>query len=232
MPPWMARLPPAERPALVCLFRMFTPRTTTLPSRGRVRSTSPCLPRSLPATTTTGSPGARSSLFSFGWGLFLSKLEHLRSQGHDLHEVALAQLTRDRAEDARAPGIVLVVDDHGGVVVEPDVRAIRTPILLRHAYDDLFDHLALLHLSARLRGLHGRGDDVAYRRVAAIVTAGHANGQQLLGAAVISHLEPALLLDHRRQPLTKPEVPIVSSTIPRILTEPSRPPRRHASACP
>src|SRR5438105_409632 len=135
MPPCMARLPPAERPALECRFMMLTPLTTIRPSRGRVRSTSPCLPRSLPATTTTGSPGARSSLFTVGWGLFLSKLEHLRSQGHDLHEVALAQLTRDRAEDACAPGIVLVVDDHSGVVVEPDVRAIRTPILLRHAYD-------------------------------------------------------------------------------------------------
>src|SRR5438128_6785673 len=120
MPPWIARLPPAERSAFECRFMMFTPWTTIRPSRGRVRSTSPCLPLSLPATTTTGSPGARSSLFSLGWGLFLSKLEHLRSQGYDLHEVALAQLTRDRAEDARAPGIVLVVDDHSGVVVEPD----------------------------------------------------------------------------------------------------------------
>src|SRR5919201_4946039 len=98
---------------------MLTPRTTTLPSRGSVRRTSPCLPRSLPATTTTGSPGARSSLFSLGCGLFLSKLEHLRCQGDDLHEVPLAQLAGHGPEDSRSSGIVLVVDDHGGVVVEP-----------------------------------------------------------------------------------------------------------------
>src|SRR5947209_2665925 len=169
MPPWMARLPPAERPALVCRFRMFTPRTTTLPTRGRVRSTSPCLPRSLPATTTTGSPGARSSLFSLGWGLFLSKLEHLRSQGHDLHEVPLAQLSGHRAEDPRAPGVVLIVDDHRGVVVEPDVRAIRPPVFLRHTNHDRLDDLTLFNLAARLRRLDGRGDDVAHRGVTPVV---------------------------------------------------------------
>src|ERR1700716_2201967 len=174
MPPWMARLPPAERPALVCRFRMFTPRTTTLPSRGNVRSTSPCLPLSLPATTTTGSPGARSSLFSLGWGLFLSKLEHLRGQGHDLHEVPLAQLSGHRAEDARAPGIVLVVDDHGGDVVDADVRAIRPPVFLGHADHDRLHDLALFHLTARLRRLDGRGDDVGHRGVAAGVGAGAA----------------------------------------------------------
>src|SRR5207245_3690155 len=108
------------------------------------------------------SPGARSSLFSLGWGLFLSKLEHLRSQGYDLHEVALAQLPGDRPKDARAPGIVLIVDDHRGVVVEPDVRAIGSPVLLRHAYDDGLDDLTLFNLTAGLGRLHGRGDDVAH----------------------------------------------------------------------
>src|SRR2546421_10240974 len=127
MPPCMARLPPAERPALECRFMMLTPLTTIRPSRGRVRSTSPCLPRSLPATTTTGSPGARSSLFCLGWGLFFSKLQHLRSQRHDLHEIAFAELPCHRAEDPCAPGVVLVVDDHRGVVVEPDVGAVRPP---------------------------------------------------------------------------------------------------------
>ena len=36
----------------------------------------------------------------------------------DLHEVLLAQLAGDRPEDARAARVALVVDDHGGVLVE------------------------------------------------------------------------------------------------------------------
>src|SRR6267143_480868 len=53
-------------------FRRLTPLTTILCWSGRVRSTSPCLPLSLPATIITGSPGASSSQRRFGSGLFLS----------------------------------------------------------------------------------------------------------------------------------------------------------------
>ena len=49
---------------------------------------------------------------------------HLARQADDLHEVAVAQLAGHGAENARAARIVVVVDDHHGVAVEPDVAAI------------------------------------------------------------------------------------------------------------
>ena len=74
------------------------------------------LAASLPRRTATRSP-----FFTF---MVWPWSEHLRSKADDLHEVLLAQLARDRPEDARAARVALVVDDHGGVLVECD-RACR-----------------------------------------------------------------------------------------------------------
>src|SRR3954469_14898235 len=116
----------------------------------------PVLPRSLPLMTTTSS--SRRILGAM--------LEHLRRERDDLHEVALAQLARDRAEDARAARVVLRVDDHRGVLVEGDVGAVLAPELLLGAHDDGLDDLALLDRALRV-GLLDRGrDDVADAGVA------------------------------------------------------------------
>src|ERR1700720_4026773 len=71
--------------------------TITLRSRGRASTTWPCLPRSLPVSIWTRSPFLT---FIDGIGL-----EHLRSETDDFHEVLLAQLARNRPEDARAARI-------------------------------------------------------------------------------------------------------------------------------
>src|SRR5205814_2099992 len=55
-------------------------------------------------------------------------LQDLRCERNDLHEVALAKLARDGAKDAGSPGLVLWVEENGGVVVEPDERAIGAAI--------------------------------------------------------------------------------------------------------
>src|SRR5215204_6091608 len=132
----------------------------------------PVLPLSLPEITMTSS-SVRS---------FISK--HLRGERHDPHEAAVAQLARDRPEDARAARSVLGVDDHGRVLVERDVRAVLAPELLLRAHDDGLDDLALLDRSLRGGLLDGRGDDVPDARVAAA------------RAAVVGDLEPGLVLDH------------------------------------
>src|SRR5256714_10461890 len=124
---------------------MLTPLTTILCFSGMVRSTSPCLPLSLPAITITGSPGARSSQRRFDSGLFFSTvLEDLRRERDDLHEVALAQLARDRPEDAGAARVVGSREQDGGVLVETDQRAVRPLVLLLDADHYGFHHLTLL----------------------------------------------------------------------------------------
>src|SRR5215210_6628282 len=88
-------------------------------------------------------------------------LEDLRRQGDDLHEVAVAQLAGDGAEDAGAARVVLGVDDHGGVLVEGDVRPVLAAELLLRAHDDGLDDLALLDRALRVSLLDRRRDHVA-----------------------------------------------------------------------
>src|SRR3954470_1980695 len=123
-------------------------------------------------------------------------LEHLRREADDLHEVAVAQLAGDGAEDARPPWVVLRVDDHGRVLVEGDVRAVLAPELLLRAHDDGGDDLALLDRALRVRLLDRRGDNVAHGRVAALVAALHADAEDLAGAGVVGDLQARLVLDH------------------------------------
>src|SRR3954470_7398303 len=123
-------------------------------------------------------------------------LEHLRREADDLHEVAVAQLAGHRAEDARAPRVVLRVDDHGGILVEGDVRAVLAPELLLRAHDDGLDDLALLDRALRGGLLDRRGDHVADARVAPARAALDADAEDLARAGVVGDLEAGLVLDH------------------------------------
>src|SRR5437899_543847 len=112
----------------------------------------PSLPLSSPRTTRTVSPLVtwsltRSALSACRFRLTArgrSVLRCLRClisndlgrQRHDLHVPLLTQLARDRSEDTGGPGLPLVVDDHDGVLVEPDVAPILPPRLFGRAHDD------------------------------------------------------------------------------------------------
>src|SRR3954462_9786582 len=124
-------------------------------------------------------------------------LQHLRSERDDLHEALLAQLARDRPEDAGAARVLRVGrEDHDRVVVETDVRAVGTAALLGGAHDDGLHDLALLHGPARQGVLHGGDDHVADAGVAARGTPEHADAQDLFGPCVVRNLAPGFLLDH------------------------------------
>src|SRR5215216_1470841 len=172
------------RRALACLVAVLTPVTMTLSALGRTRWTSPCLPLSLPVITTTVSP-------------FLSFIsEHLRGERDDSHESAVAQLAADWAEDARAAGGQVVLDEDGRVLVEADVAAVRTALLLLRANDDALDDVALLDAGAGDGVLDGRHEDVADGGVAAAGATEHLDHEDLLGAAVVGDAEAGFLLDH------------------------------------
>src|SRR4051794_11075005 len=154
--------------------------------------TLPVLPLSLPAMTTTLS-SARS---------FAGISEHLRGERDDLHEPAVAQLARHRAEDARAARVVLGVDDHRGVLVEGDVGAVLAPELLLRAHDDRLDDIALLDRPVRVGLLDRRDDDVPHARVTTARAAHHADRQDLARAGVVGDAQPGLVLDHRARSRT------------------------------
>src|ERR1700712_433832 len=123
-------------------------------------------------------------------------LQHLRSQGDDLHELLLAQLAADRAEDAGATRIVVGLDDHGRVLVELDVATVGAAALLDGADDDGFDDVALLDVSTGDGVLDGRHDDIADARVAPLRTTEHPDAQDFLGTRVIGDLHTRFLLNH------------------------------------
>src|SRR4051812_3802252 len=134
-------------------------------------------------------------------------LEHLRREADDLHEVAVARLAGDRAEDARPPRVVLRVDDHGGVLVEGDVRAVLAPELLLRAHDDGLDDLALLDRPLRVGLLDGRRDDVADAGVATPRAALDANAEDLARAGVVGDLEAGVPLGYPAPPPGSPPRP-------------------------
>src|SRR6266545_4745374 len=122
--------------------------------------------------------------------------DHLRRERHDLHELLLAQLPAHRAEDARRAGLALVGDQHGRVLVEPDVGAVLAPRLLGRAHDDRPHHLALLDLAGGDGVLDRDDHDVAQPAVAALGPAEDADHERGARARVVRDLQDRLLLYH------------------------------------
>src|SRR6185437_3794278 len=176
----------------VCRFTMLTPCTMTRSSATSTRSTSPLLPLSRPVRTTTLSPFL---ILSFAIS------EHLGRQRHDLHELARAQLARDRPEDARADRLALLGDQHRGVAVEADRAAVRPADLLGRAHDHRLMHVALLDAAARDRLLDRDDDDVAHGGRLALRAAQHLDALDAPRARIVGHIEIGLHLDHDASPL-------------------------------
>src|SRR5579884_1021799 len=95
-------------------------------------------------------------------------LKNLRRERGDLQKAAVAQFAHDRTEDARTARIQIVFvafDDHAGVVVALDDRAVGPANRRRRANDHGLHDLAFLNRRARNRALDRPDDDVADVRV-------------------------------------------------------------------
>src|SRR4051812_33124192 len=124
-------------------------------------------------------------------------LQHLRGERDDFHELAVAQLPADRAEDARAARVTGLPDEHCGVLVEPDVRTVRPAAFLGGPNDDGADDVTLLDACTGQRVLDRADDDVADAGIASARAAEHTDAQDLLGARVVGDPQSRFLLDHR-----------------------------------
>src|SRR5688572_19239291 len=171
----------------VCRLIKFTPSTTTRFLSGTTDSTRPFLPRSLPSRTIT---------WSFLRIDIPMALQHLWSERDDLHEAALAQFARHRPEHARADRLALVVDQHRGVAIEPDVAAVLAALLLAHADHYRLHYLALLDVAFRRRLLDVGSDDVAEVGVTPGRTANRVDHGNLPRPRVVGDVEDGSHLDH------------------------------------
>src|SRR5207249_8438663 len=115
-----------------------------------------------------------------------------------------AQLASHGSEDASRPGLALIGNEHGGVLVEPDVRAVLALGLLGRPYDHRLRHLALLDLAGGNGVLDRDDDDVAQSRVAAFGPTEHADHERAPRARVVRDLENRLLLHHGPPSLVPP----------------------------
>src|SRR5690606_8057119 len=102
----------------------------------------------------------------------------------------------DRAEDTGATRVAVVLQNDGGVLVEADVRAVRTAALLDGANDDRLDDVTLLHVATGDRVLDGGDNDVTDARVAATGATEHTDAKDLLRTSVVGDTQSRLLLDH------------------------------------
>ena len=112
-------------------------------------------------------------------------LERLRCQRHDLHVLLVTQLASHGAEDAGALGSTGVVDQHGGVLVEADVRTVLATDFLLHANDDATDNVALLDAAVGSCLLDAADDDVAKACIAALGAAEDLDALHLARAGVV-----------------------------------------------
>jgi hypothetical protein len=74
--------------------------------------------------------------------------DNFSRQANDFHELAIAQLAGDRSEDARAPRVLFVIDQHDGVPVKLDVRAVGAAGLVSRPYYDATNHVTGLDVAA------------------------------------------------------------------------------------
>src|SRR2546427_9792984 len=154
-------------------------------SQRRPRSPLTRLPRYLPAMMATVSP-RRTWLMS----------DDLRRERDDLRELPLAELARDRAEDARADRILVRLEEHDRVAVEADVRAVLASDLLHRPDHHRASDLALLHGPVGRRFLHGHDHGGPQGRVALVGATHHADALHPLGPRVVRHVEHRPRLDH------------------------------------
>src|SRR5688572_24786010 len=195
IPPWR----PAPR-ALVCRFTKFTFSTMTRPLSRSTFRMRPDLPRSSPEITITWSFFRKLDLAGFTTSL-RGMSDHLRSERNDLHELPLAKLARHRTEDARSLGFLLVVDQHGRVLVEADVGAVLAADFLPRPDQDRLVHVALLHGRSRKRVLDGDHDDVPEHAVAFTRAAQDLHDPRDARARVVRYGDDAPRLYHGSFPL-------------------------------
>src|SRR5262249_61107503 len=114
----------------------------------------------------------------------------------DFQVVAVAQLAGDGPEDACSARVALVVDQHGGVLVEADVAAIRAAELLGGPYDNGAHHVTLLDRGIGDGLLDGGDDHVADAGGGLLRAAEDADALDGARARVVGHTQAGGGLNH------------------------------------
>src|SRR5262245_39988528 len=106
------------------------------------------------------------------------------------------ELPRHRTEDAGADRLLLIGDQHRGVPVKADHRAVGAANVLGGAHHPGLHHGALLDAATRDRLLDRHHDDVADTRIFAPGAAQDLDALNLARARIVGDVENCFDLDH------------------------------------
>src|SRR5687767_5115036 len=195
----------SARRALRCFFTILIPSTVSRPVFGNTRSTFPSFPLSSPRITRTVSPRVmgivtRSTRRAWRVAFFaparsvlryfrMRMSDDLRGERHYLHVLLVAKLARHGPEDTGCPGLALVVDDHDGILIEPDVAAVLTARLLHGPHYYRASDVRLLHRAVRQRVLDRDDHEIAKAGVPPSCAAKDADDERAFGARVVRDLD-------------------------------------------
>src|SRR3989338_711975 len=150
------------------------------------RNTLPRLPLSLPVITIT------SSFFLILRMIFLDsiccRLQHLRYQRNDLHELFGTQLACHRPEYTRADRLQLGIQQHRSIAVKPDQGTIRTTHPFGSTNHHGVIHFALFYATTRRRIPDADLDDITDRGITTLGAAQHLDAHHGTRTGIVSHI--------------------------------------------
>ncbi|EAQ46846.1 hypothetical protein MED193_16674 [Roseobacter sp. MED193] len=123
-------------------------------------------------------------------------LQHLRSKRDDFHEVLGAQLTNNWSKDTCTYGLVVGVQDDGGIAIKTDRGTIGTTDFFGGANDDGLTDITFLNATAGDGFLNRDNNDVAYGCVFTLGTTQNLDALNSASAGVVSNIQVCLHLDH------------------------------------
>ena len=110
----------------------------------------------------------------------------------------VSRSSRPTGPKMRVPrGLPCDIDQHGRVVIELDVAAVRPAVFLRCPHDDRANNIALFDAGVRLRLLDGGDDDVADAAILPRRATEHADAHDLACSAVVRDLAAAFVAESR-----------------------------------
>src|SRR5438067_9841343 len=172
---------------LTAFLATFTPSTMTCSPSTRLLTT-PRLPLSLPARTTTSSFLRILSI--------ATPLQNFWCQGHDLHELLGAQLARHRPEDAGTDRLQLGVQQDSSIAVELDQGTVLAAHTFGGTHDNSVVNFTLFDAATWGCDFDGDLDHVANACITALGAAQYLDAQNFFGTGIVGHFQPAFGLNH------------------------------------
>ncbi len=121
---------------------------------------------------------------------YIDSLKHLRRQGDDLHVSFIAKLTGNRTENTGTAGLVGVVQQYNGVVVEADVRTVTATEFLLSPYYNSFGYGAFFYTTTGDGVFYRYYNLIAYTGIILSGVAEHTDAEYFFGTTVISYVQP------------------------------------------